>query len=257
MDNTALPRARRRRTLPAVLALGLAALLVPLWAGAAAAHEGRQVGDYRLAVGFGEEPAYAGQKNSVQVMISDAANRPVTDLGGTLKVTVTMGKQSMDLPLQPFFEVGGLGTPGDYRAFLIPSTPGGYTFQVHGTIKGQKVKQTFSSSRTTFPEVQDPARAAFPRLDQPTTGQVAQRLDRETARLGTSLQRALSASSAADQRSRDAADRMRILTIMGILGFVLGLMSAILGGSARRIARRSWQRTMPVQTEELRATVEV
>src|SRR6266545_6367960 len=259
MDNTALPRARRRRRriLSTALALGLAALLVPVWAGAAAAHEGKKVGNYRLAVGFGDEPAYAGQKNSVQVIITDAAGKPVTDLGDTLKVMVMMGARTMDMSLEPFFEVGEFGTPGDYRAFFIPSTPGRFTFHIHGTIKDQKVSQPFTSSPSTFSDVQDPARAAFPKLDQPTTGQVAQRLDRETARLGTSLQSALYTSGVADQRSREAAGQIKILTIMGVIGFILGLMNAILGGSARRIARRSARRAAPAGAEEIRTTVEV
>jgi hypothetical protein len=257
MDKTALPATRRRRILSAALALGLAALLVPAWAGAAAAHEGKKVGRYRVAVGFGQEPAYAGQANSAQVLITDAAGRPVTDLGDTLKVMVMMGKQTMDMSLEPFFEVGEFGRPGDYRAFFIPSTPGKYTFHLHGTIKGQPVSQVFMSSPNIPAQVQDPARAAFPRLAQPTTGQVAQRLDRETARLGTSLQSAMSASSAADQRSRDTADQIRILTIMGVLGFFLGLMSAILGGSARRIARRARQHASSDRPETIRTAVEV
>jgi hypothetical protein len=243
--------------LSAALALGLAALLVPMWAGAAAAHEGRKVGEYRLAVGFGDEPAYAGHKNSVQAIITDAAGQPVTDLGDTLKVMVMMGKQSMDLSLEPFFAVGEFGTPGDYRAFFIPSTAGRYTFHVHGTIRGHKVSEPFTSSPMTFSDVRDPARAAFPRMDQPTTGQVAKRLERETARLSTSLQGALATSSAADRRAREASDRMRVLTVMGMIGFVLGLMSAILGASARRIARRSAAGIVPVEPEKIPTTVEV
>lgn len=266
MDRTALPRARLRRVFATVLALGLAALLVPVWAGAAAAHEGRKVGGYRLAVGFGDEPAYAGQKNSAQVLISDAAGEPVTDLGDTLKVMVMMGKQTVNLPLEPFFEVGEFGTPGDYRAFFIPSAPGRYTLHLHGSVKGQAVNQDFTSSPTTFSDVQDPARAAFPKLDQPTTGQVAQRLDRETARLSTAVQDAMAASGSADRRARDAAGQTRLLTIMGAIGFILGLMSAILGGSARRIARRAARRAAEppsakspesAAAEEARATVEV
>lgn len=38
--------------------------------GAAAAHEGRPVGDYRFVVGWLEEPAYEGVKNAVSVQIS-------------------------------------------------------------------------------------------------------------------------------------------------------------------------------------------
>jgi hypothetical protein len=257
MNGTATPRTRLRRLFSAALALGLAALLVPLRAGAAAAHEGKKVGSYSIAVGFGDEPAYAGQKNSAQVLITDAAGQPVTDLGDTLKVMVMMGRRNVDLALEPYFEVGEFGTPGDYRAFFIPSAPGRYTFHLHGTIKGQKVNQDFTSSPTTFSDVQDPARAAFPKLNQPTTAQMAQRLDRETGRLSGAVQRAMAASGAADRRARDTAGQIRLLTIMGFIGFVLGLMSAILGGSARRIARRSARGTAPSSAEELRATVEV
>ncbi len=257
MDRTELPKARLRRIFSVALALGLAALLVPLWAGTAAAHEGRKVGNYRVAVGFGDEPAYAGQKNSAQVIVTDASGNPVTDLGDTLKVMVMMGKQTMDMAVEPFFEVGEFGTPGDYRAFFIPSTAGRYTFHLHGAIRGQKISQSFTSSPTTFSDVQDPARAAFPRLNQPTTGQVAQRLDRETARLGSSVQGALLVGSTADRRSRDATSQIRVLTIMGVLGFFLGLMSAILGASARRIARRSARPDTPVEADKIRATVEV
>jgi hypothetical protein len=252
MNRTPLSATRRRRILAVALALGLAALLVPIWAGAASAHEDKAIGRYRLSVGFADEPVYAGQKNSVQVLVTDAAGRPVTDLGDSLKVMVMMGKQTMDMSLEPFFEAGGAGTPGDYRAFFIPSTTGKYTLHVYGSIRGQKVSQPF-----TFAEIRDPAQAAFPKLNQPTTGQMAQRLDRESARLGASVRSAIAASGAADQRSRDAADQIKVLTVMGALGFILGLMSAILGGSARRIARRSARRTAPVQADELRTTVEV
>jgi hypothetical protein len=62
----------------------------------AAAHEERDVGGFTLAVGFGQEPAYAGQPNSVQMILS-RAGKPVTDLGDTLSVSVAFGDQSKDL----------------------------------------------------------------------------------------------------------------------------------------------------------------
>jgi hypothetical protein len=47
----------RTRLLAAMVAATLAALLIPLLAGPAAAHQEKTVGKYHLAVGFGDEPA--------------------------------------------------------------------------------------------------------------------------------------------------------------------------------------------------------
>jgi hypothetical protein len=247
--------ARPGRILSLTVALGLAALLVGAWAGPAAAHEGKLVGRYRFTVGFGDEPAYAGQKNSVQLLLSTAAGTPVTDLGDTLEVMVMAGNQRQDLSLEPNFEVGELGTPGDYRAFFIPSTPGAFTFHFHGSIKGQKVEQDFTSGPNSFSSVQDPTRAAFPKLSQPSTAQVAQRLDRETARLD-------SAATATDRRARQTATRVTILSILGPFGLLLGLIGMVMTGIALRTARRaltaaSSRAPVPFQEEALRSRVEV
>ena len=236
------------------MVLGLSALLVGAWAGPAGAHEGRQVGRYRFVVGFGDEPAYAGQKNSVQLLLSDARGKPVTDLGDTLEVMVMAGRQTQDLTLEPFFEVGEFGTPGDYRAFFIPSTPGTYTFHFHGTIAGQKVERDFTSGPKTFGNVQDPAQAAFPKLNQPSNAQIAQRLDRETARLD-------SAAGASERRMRETTSRVTVLSILGPFGLLLGLFGMVMTGIALKTAKRALAASspppVPFQDEAARSRVEV
>jgi hypothetical protein len=148
----------RTRILAATVAATLAALLVPLLASPAAAHEEKAVGKYHFVVGFGDEPAYAGEKNSVQLILADASDKPVTDLTNTLKVEVTTGDaQPLALPMEPNFEVGEFGTPGDYRAFFIPTAPGSYSFHFTGSIKGQKIDQTFKSGPQSFSDIDDPA----------------------------------------------------------------------------------------------------
>jgi hypothetical protein len=98
----------RRRRIPAILAaLTLAGLLVPLLvpllASPAAAHEHRTVGKYSMVVGFGTEPAFAGSPNSVQLILADAKDKPVTTLGDTLKVAVTTGNtEAKEMTLEPF-----------------------------------------------------------------------------------------------------------------------------------------------------------
>ena len=96
---------RARRVAAALLLIGAAAL----WAApAAGAHEIRNVGAYRFVVGWGTEPAFAGQENSVQLILSSRrTGRPVVDLGSTLHVSVVFGSRTMTLALEPMINMGG------------------------------------------------------------------------------------------------------------------------------------------------------
>ena len=92
------------------------------------AHVERTVGKLKFTVGWGDEPTYAGSRNSVQLILADPKGKPITDLGDSLKVEVIFGSQTVTLPLQATFDPDtGEGTPGDYRAWFIPTrahTPG-------------------------------------------------------------------------------------------------------------------------------------
>ncbi|TMK96427.1 MAG: hypothetical protein E6G40_11910, partial [Actinobacteria bacterium] len=70
-------------------------------------------------MGWGEEPAYAGIKNSVQLILSTASGKAVDNLGDSLQVEVIFGNQKMSLPLELNFDPdSGEGMPGDYRAWM-------------------------------------------------------------------------------------------------------------------------------------------
>ena len=174
--------ARRTILLAATAAVALAIAAAP-----AMAHTQKTVGAYQLTVGWGGEPAYAGQLNSVQLVIADAATgKPYTKLTDTLKVTVLYGQQKVEYALTPTFDADtGFGTPGDYRAWFFPTAPGNYTFQFTGTIGSQQVNESFTSGPTTFATVEDPTNAEFP-VKTPTNAQLAQRLDAELGRVATS-----------------------------------------------------------------------
>jgi hypothetical protein len=230
----------RTRLLAAMVTVTLAALLVPLLAGPAAAHEVRTVGKYHFAVGFGDEPAYAGEKNSVQLFLNDAKDKPVTDLTNTLKVAVTTGSaEPLQLSVEPFFEVGEFGTPGDYRAWFIPTAPGSYSFHFTGTIKGQKIDQTFKSGPQTFSDVEDPAQVQYP-AKQPTTGQLATRVDRETGRVDAAL------VAERDQAKDDAASARTL----AVIGLVVGTLGLLVGIAALVLRRRTPAQAAPAHASE-------
>src|SRR5215831_17507565 len=94
----------------------LAGAFVLLAGGPAFAHGEYDHGSVAIATGFQTEPAYVGQPNAVELEISKGG-QPVTDVAqGDLKVGVSFGGQSTALTLEPNFEVGEWGTPGDYIA---------------------------------------------------------------------------------------------------------------------------------------------
>ena len=200
---------RRWRVAAGIVIVAAAAL----WAAApAGAHEIRNVGAYRFVVGWGTEPAYAGQENSVQLVLSTiSTGRPVVDLGSTLRVTVIFGTQTMTFALEPTFDSDtGFGTPGDYRAWLVPTAPGDYRFHFSGTIGSQAIDQSFTSGPTTFATVQDPTTVEFP-MQTPTMLELAQRMDTQLPHLAGAAE----------------ASRAQLFGIIGLAIGALGLIVAV------------------------------
>src|SRR5215203_999651 len=209
--------------------LGAAVLLAALAAAPASAHTDKQVGRYSIDIGFGTEPAYAGQPNSMQVIIS-RDGKPATDLAGKLDGLMAhayYGRkadpklENAMMPLEPHFG-DGWGTPGDYRSFFVPTQPGAYTFTLEGKLGDQKVNLVVPSGPKTFGDVNDPAKAAFPAVKDSTTAQLAQRLDREATRVNGTM----AAAAAAQRDAEDAAGQARMLALGGLLVGAVGLVVA-------------------------------
>jgi hypothetical protein len=206
---------------------GLTVSLVMIGATPASAHVEKTIGPIDLEIGFGTEPAYVGEPNSVQVILSEHGS-PVVDLGDSLTAQVSFGGQQTTLPLEPNFEVGGDGQPGDYRAWFIPSQAGPYTFKLSGSVHGTKVNLSVTSGPTTFNEVTDPAEAMFPAVDAPTTQELSTRIEQDSARLTAATTDTASAKSAADEAKTVA-----------IVGVIVGLIGIAIAIWALMRARRS------------------
>jgi len=222
------------RSIRLVVTGALMLTMLALLAGPAAAHEEREVGGFALVVGFGQEPAYAGQPNSVQLLLSKGGN-PITDLGDTLSVAVGFGDQSRDVSVEPFFEIGEFGTPGDYRAWFIPTRAGQYSFHFTGTIRGTKIDETFTSGPKTFGDVVSPADVEFP-VQDPTNGELADRIDREIPRLETSIADLKTSADRSIGSAVDDASGARTIALVGVALGALGLIAAI---AAIAMTRRS------------------
>lgn len=199
----------------AIVASGIAACVLLALPRITLAHEHRRVGPYEMTVGWAEEPTYAGLKNAALLILTDASGKPVTDLTDTLKVEVVFGNQKTGLLSLDRAWGKTFGMPGDYRAPIIPTRPGVYTFHFVGSISGQKVDQSFTASDTTFDPVAAAAAIEFP-IKDPSVGELSGRLER----LGSRIEAARSAA----RDAAAAAAQARVLAILGVVGGVAGIV---------------------------------
>ena len=225
--------ASRLALVGACLALALAGAPIT------AAHSHIAVGEFHLVVGWGNEPALAGEPNFIEVFISDHDEQPIVDLAAdALAVVVsTAGQDSQPLVLTPAFDVEeGFGTPGEYSADMIPTAPGEYTFHFTGSIHDQAVDVSITSGEETFSSVQGASDLEFP-VKQPTLTEVGTRLDRIDGRLDaiqSALPQAAAITAATDAAAAAQAAADRAL----LIGIVVGGVGVLLGALAILQSRR-------------------
>ena len=200
----------------------LAMALLLLGAAPALAHEARTIGNLDVEVGWGTEPAYAGEVNSVQLLLTQNG-KPVTDLGDTLDVEVTFGDQTQNFTIEPFFEKGEAGTPGDYRAWLIPTAPRAVQLPLHGhRQRTGRRRDLHVRAEKTFDDIENPQSVEFP-VQQPSTGELAERIDRVEPRLAN----AIGDVQADVQTTADDASTAKTIGLIGLVVGAIGLIVAI------------------------------
>jgi hypothetical protein len=216
------------------LAIASAAIAVAAFsAGPAAAHTDVAIGDLSLVVGFGTEPAYSGEPNSVEVLVTHDGEA-VTDLRpGDLQVEVSFGDASTTIDLEPNFAVGSYGEPGDYRGWFVPAEAGEYTFHITGTVDDEEVDEEVTSGPKTFSDVVDIAEVTFPPADAPTNEELATRIEQDSSR----TTEALAAADAAAAAAADDASSARTTAMIAILVGAIGVIAGIAGLAAGRTAR--------------------
>ena len=192
----------------------------------ASAHAVVPLAAYQVAIGWSDEPAHVGANNNVEVIVTDAAGKGVNDLAaGALKAQVSIGGQTSDSKdlVSAFDPDTGLGTPGDYRAPLIPTVPGAYTFHITGDIHGTKVDQSITASDKTFAVVTEPSSVQFP-TKLPSQNSLSQLVDRTGARV-----------VAAQNAANDASSSANRAMVIGVIALVAGVL---LGGGGVALAMR-------------------
>ena len=157
-----LPTVRRT-----ALVVGACVLALSFSAGA---HERKTAGAVTLVIGWGDEPAFTGARNSVVVLVSDR-NGPIK-APAVLSAEISFGSERMTVPLEPV-----ASRPGEYQAWLVPTRPGTYAFHISGTVGTQNIDVTSTCSESTFHCVVDATDIQFPAKD-PSIAQLADRVER-------------------------------------------------------------------------------
>jgi hypothetical protein len=184
--------------------LGACALAI-LSVGLVAAHEERTVAGYDLEVGFINEPVYVGDKSGLEFFVHKG-DTPVEGLDTTITAEVIFQGQS-----RPLLISAREDDPGAYESVFIPTAAGPYTFHLTGTIEGQSIDESFTSSPTGFNEVQEVAAGQFP-VQFPAPAEIA-----------------------ADAKAgKDAAAQVTVAIGLGAAGVLIGLIGVGLALAGRR-----------------------
>ncbi len=193
------------------LALGIAVMvlasIIPT-----AAHEKKIAGALSLVIGWGDEPAFTGSRNSVVVTVADQLG-PLKEPAASLSVEIVFGSERITLPLEPV-----VGRPHEFRAWLVPTRAGTYSFRVTGKVRGQGIDVTSTCGESTFHCVEEAAEIQFPVKD-PSNGQLADRIDRTMPRAEVATETAASA---------------RLLAIAALGVSIVGATTAIFLSMRRR-----------------------
>ena len=230
------------------LAAAVAAVL-GLAVGTVVAHEGREVGDYRVNVGWIVEPAYEGFPNGVEVRVIKVVESGGDDHHGESTATAhdhngestaaaddhhgdSGAVKGLENTLQVEVVYVSTGAsrvvtlsadadePGRYTADLIPSTPGVYELRVFGAIEGMLVDETFAShgGGGDFDDIQSPAALQFP----------------EELPSAREMESAVRGAINTAEEARDAAEEGPgvlpiVALVFGISGLVLGTVGLVVG----------------------------
>jgi hypothetical protein len=142
-----------------IFLLGAALLGLLAAASPAFAHGKTTIGDYDIEIGFHNEPAYLGQPNSLDLIVTNnKTNQRVNGLEKTLKAELVFGGSKTEIPIYPQD-----GVDGAYGADVIPTAEGDYTWHISGKINGTPVDVSLTSAPDTFSSVEAMSKYEFPR----------------------------------------------------------------------------------------------
>lgn len=205
----------------------LISLTIPGLAGIAYGHTIDSVGDYRLEIGWMNEPVVSGETNGIELYVSPlvpcpeipepikcAESQPfqngVPNLDKTLKMQLVLKDQKITLPLKEDHNI-----PGKYYAFVNPTISGFYQANVLGNIEETNISLSMHP-----PKVDERGYIEFPESSDLTLNQL---IDGHTALLGDVNDLKDSVSKLEQSNSQNN---------LGYAGILLGIVAIAIAGAA-------------------------
>jgi hypothetical protein len=153
-------------------------LIVPSLAGIVYGHTVDSVGEYRVEIGWMNEPVVSGETNAVEFYVSplepdlkledQVFKNGISGLKKTIKIQLIYKDESITLPLSPDHNI-----PGKYYAFINPTVSGFYQANILGSIEDTPISLSMHP-----PKVEERSYIEFP---EPSDLTVTQMIDGHTA----------------------------------------------------------------------------
>lgn len=153
-------------------------LIVPSLAGIAYGHTVDSVGEYRVEIGWMNEPVVSGETNAVEFYVSPLEpnlkledqifENGISGLKKTIKIQLIYKDESITLPLSPDHNIAG-----KYFAFINPTVSGFYQANILGSIEDTPISLSMHP-----PKVEERSYIEFP---EPSDLTVTQMIDGHTA----------------------------------------------------------------------------
>ena len=160
-------------------------LIIPGLSGIAYGHTVDAVGEYRVEIGWMNEPVVSGETNAIEFYVNPLIPCPeisepikcaesqkfengIAGLKNTVKMKLIYKDESITLPLSPDHDI-----PGKYYAFVNPTVSGFYQANVLGTIVDTPISLSMHP-----PKVSERAYIEFP---EPSDITIQQMIDGHTA----------------------------------------------------------------------------
>ncbi len=160
-------------------------LIIPGLSGIAYGHTIDAVGEYRVEIGWMNEPVVSGETNAIEFYVSPLIVCPeiseaskcaesqefqngISNLRKTVKIKLIYKDENITLPLSPDHNI-----PGKYHAFVNPTVSGFYQANILGTIVDTPISLSMHP-----PKVDERSYIEFP---EPSDITITQMIDGHTA----------------------------------------------------------------------------
>ena len=178
------------------------------------------VGEYRLEIGWMNEPVVSGETNGIELLVSplepgiDLKNQVfkngIEGLEKSLKIQLVFEDQKITLALKPDHTI-----PGKYYAFVNPTVAGYYQANILGTIEETSVSLSMHP-----PKVDERIYIEFPETADLTLNQL---IDGHTAIVGEVNSLKESVANLENSNSQ---------LVIGYIGIVIGIVAIIIASIA-------------------------